>query len=151
MSMNGITMFPEMNNKRLKRTTLIILDFENGFLPTYLTLCPGLDENGGSSEFVHNIWICYKLQCTKFCTLHFQHLLPFVHCTSGIYCRVQKYTAVYNISRCCVQSRYCRESHPDQGCTKRVQSGKSHWLHQLNQFWLFIFTPFRLCTKRNIL
>ena len=30
---------------------------------------PGLDENRGSSDFVHAIWICYKLQCTKFCTL----------------------------------------------------------------------------------
>ena len=26
----------------------------------------GLDENRGSSDFVHDIWICYKLQCTKF-------------------------------------------------------------------------------------
>ena len=34
------------------------------------------------------------------------------------------YTAVYNISRCHVQSRYCCDSHPDQGCTKRVQPGK---------------------------
>ena len=29
-------MFLGMNNKRLERKTLIILDFENGFLPTYL-------------------------------------------------------------------------------------------------------------------
>ena len=34
------------------------------------------------------------------------------------------HTVVYNISRCCLQSRYCRDSHPDQGCTKRVQPGK---------------------------
>ena len=29
---------------------------------------PCLDENRGSSDFVHDIWICYKVQCTKFCT-----------------------------------------------------------------------------------
>ena len=29
-----------------------------------------------------------------------------------------------NISRCRVQSRYCRDSYPDQGCTKSVQPGK---------------------------
>ena len=29
---------------------------------------PGLDENRGSSDFVRDIWIRYKLQCTKFCT-----------------------------------------------------------------------------------
>ena len=45
----------------------------------------------------------------------------------ALYCRVQNlYTAVaaksalqhsYNISRRSVLSRYCRDSHPDQGCT----------------------------------
>ena len=39
MSMKGIVMLPGMNNTRLKRTILIILYFENGFLPTYLPLC----------------------------------------------------------------------------------------------------------------
>ena len=34
------------------------------------------------------------------------------------------YTAVYNTSRCLVQNHYCRDSHPDHGCTKRVQPGK---------------------------
>ena len=29
---------------------------------------PGLDDNRGSSDFVHDIWICYKVQYTKFCT-----------------------------------------------------------------------------------
>ena len=38
MSIKGITMFLGMNNKRLERKILIILDFENGFLPTYLPL-----------------------------------------------------------------------------------------------------------------
>ena len=28
-----------MNNTRLERKILLILDFENGFLPTYLPLC----------------------------------------------------------------------------------------------------------------
>ena len=36
----------------------------------------GLNENRGSSDFVHDIWICYKVQCTIFCTLHFRFLLP---------------------------------------------------------------------------
>ena len=36
-----------------------------------------------------------------------------------VHCHLQ-----YNISRFCVQSRYYRNSHPDQGCTTRVQPGK---------------------------
>ena len=39
MSIKRISMFPGMNNTKLKRKILIILDFENGFLPTYLPLC----------------------------------------------------------------------------------------------------------------
>ena len=39
MSIKGINMFPEMINTRSKRKILIILDFENGVLPTYLPLC----------------------------------------------------------------------------------------------------------------
>ena len=39
MSIKGINMFPKMKNIRLKKKILIILDFENGFLPTYLRLC----------------------------------------------------------------------------------------------------------------
>ena len=35
MSKKGIIMFLVMNNTRLKRKILIILDFENGFLLTY--------------------------------------------------------------------------------------------------------------------
>ena len=31
-------MFQGMNNTRLRRNIFIILDFENGFLPTYLQL-----------------------------------------------------------------------------------------------------------------
>ena len=38
-SMKGVISFPGMNNTRLKEKILIILDFENGFLPTYLQLC----------------------------------------------------------------------------------------------------------------
>ena len=34
-------MFPGMNNTRFERKILIILDFENGFLPTYLPLWSG--------------------------------------------------------------------------------------------------------------
>ena len=34
------------------------------------------------------------------------------------------YNAPHNISRCCVQSCYRRDSHPDQVCTKRGQPGK---------------------------
>ena len=39
MSVKGIIMFLGMNNTRLEREILIILDFENGFLPTYLPQC----------------------------------------------------------------------------------------------------------------
>ena len=39
MSVKGIIMFLGMNNARLERKILIILDFENGFLPTYLPQC----------------------------------------------------------------------------------------------------------------
>ena len=40
MSVKGIIMFLGMNNTRLERKILIILDFENVFLPTYLLQCP---------------------------------------------------------------------------------------------------------------
>ena len=39
MSVKGIIMFLGMNNTRLERKILIFLDFENGFLPSYLPLC----------------------------------------------------------------------------------------------------------------
>ena len=39
MSAKGIIMFLRMNNTRLERKILIILDFKNRFLPTYLPLC----------------------------------------------------------------------------------------------------------------
>ena len=39
MSVKGIIMFLGMNNTRLERKILMILDFENGFLPTYLPQC----------------------------------------------------------------------------------------------------------------
>ena len=42
-----------------------------------------------------------------------------------LYTALPAFTALYNISRCRVQSRYCRDSHTDQGCTKRVQPGKN--------------------------
>ena len=39
MSVKGIIMFLGMNDTRLERKMLIILDFDNGFLATYLPLC----------------------------------------------------------------------------------------------------------------
>ena len=39
MSIKGIIMFLGINNTRFERKILIILDFENGFLLTYLPLC----------------------------------------------------------------------------------------------------------------
>ena len=39
MSVKGIIMFLGMNNTRLERKIRIFLDFDNGFLPTYLPLC----------------------------------------------------------------------------------------------------------------
>ena len=44
MSVKGIIMFLGMNNTRLERKLLIILDFENGFLPTYLPQCAEFKE-----------------------------------------------------------------------------------------------------------
>ena len=43
MSVKGIIMFLGMNNTRLERKIRIVLDFENGFLPTYLPHSPGGD------------------------------------------------------------------------------------------------------------
>ena len=40
MPFNGIIMLLGMNNTKLERKILIILHFENGFLPTYLPLWP---------------------------------------------------------------------------------------------------------------
>ena len=45
------------------------------------------------------------------------------------------YTALYNIFRCRVQSRYCCDSHPDQGCTKCVQPGKKYFDAITKKFW----------------
>ena len=39
MSIKGFNMFLGMSNTKLKRKILMILDFENGFLLTYLPLC----------------------------------------------------------------------------------------------------------------
>ena len=43
----------------------------NLFQAEHALYTPGLDENHGSSDFVHSIWICYRnaavaVQCTKF-------------------------------------------------------------------------------------
>ena len=38
MSIKGINIIPGMNNAKLERKIWIVLDFENGFLPTYLPL-----------------------------------------------------------------------------------------------------------------
>ena len=58
-------------------------------------------------------------------------LYPAVKAGSAVYKIL--YTAVYNISKCRVQSRYCRNSDPDQGCTKRVQPGKNNYQGELLQ------------------
>ena len=39
MFVKGVIVFLGMKNTRLERKILIVLDFENGFLPTYLPLC----------------------------------------------------------------------------------------------------------------
>ena len=36
---------------------------------------PGLDENRVIGDFVHDIWICYEVHCTKFLYMHLKHLL----------------------------------------------------------------------------
>ena len=45
------------------------MTINNFFQAEHALYTPGLDENRGNSDFVHDIWICYKLQRTKFCTL----------------------------------------------------------------------------------
>ena len=66
-----------------------------------LFITPGLDENRVIGDFVYDIWIFYKVHCTKVL-----------------------YNALHNIFRCRVQCRQWRDSHPDQVCTKRGQPGK---------------------------
>ena len=43
-----------------------------------ITLCThllGLDENRVIDDFVHDIWICYEVHCTKVLYIHLKHLL----------------------------------------------------------------------------
>ena len=64
------------------------------------------------------------LQGTKRCILHFLHFTAGYTAIAAksefctLHCSIH-----FNISRWSIQSRYCRDSHPDQGCTKHVQSG----------------------------
>ena len=67
---------------------------------------------------------CYFVLCTK------NFALPV---STAVYKIL--YTAFYNISRCRVQSRYCHYSHPDQGCTKRVQPGNVRFNHVRITLW----------------
>ena len=53
MSVKGIIMFLGMNNTRLERKVLIILDFENGFLPTYLPQCGAGTISHIEAEIIH--------------------------------------------------------------------------------------------------
>ena len=64
MSVKGIIMFLGMNNTRLERKILIILDFENGFLPTYLPLC--IDKKRKVS--------CFELALTFIAKIEFETL-----------------------------------------------------------------------------
>ena len=63
-------MFPGMNNARLKRKILIILDFENGVLPTNLPLCI---EGIGSIDHSSNINV-YRISTI----IIFEHLFSSV-------------------------------------------------------------------------
>ena len=38
--------------------------FKKLFQAKHAFYTPGLDENRGSSDFAHDIWICFKVQCT---------------------------------------------------------------------------------------
>ena len=59
--------------------------------------------------------------------------MPEVQCT--------KYTALYNISRCRVQSRYCRDSHSDQsGLYKACSAWKSTFLNEDYNFVFYFFS-----------
>ena len=62
----------------------------------------GLDENRGSSDFVNNIWICYRLQCA----LLFRCLLQG---TKNLYTALPAFTAWYKILYTAVaaKSKFC--------------------------------------------
>ena len=80
MSVKGIIMFIGMNNIRLERNILIILDFENGFLPTYLPQCcipfkscwksfqnsMCASENGNSYLFSLDFYPVFKIPSSKY-------------------------------------------------------------------------------------
>ena len=94
---------------------------------------------------VHKISFCryFSVQNCVHCTSC--TLLPgtkFVHCSSG---KIQiLYTVLQhsnNISILSVQSRYCRDSHPNQGCTKCVQPGKYHWSTLLHKHVVKLSCP----------
>ena len=63
-------------------------------------------------------------------------LYPTVKCFRCIYKNL--YNVPHNISRCCVQSHYWRDSHPDRVCTKRGQPGKSNYASH-NQYLKGLF------------
>ena len=47
------------------------LQFMHGFeffQADHALYTPGLDENRVIGDFVHDIWICYEVHCTKLCT-----------------------------------------------------------------------------------
>ena len=78
MSVKGIFMFLGMNNTRLERKILIILDSENGFLPTYLPQCTALcSDSCGHNSFHHRQLTCDLLQALKFPTLFLWHVVSF--------------------------------------------------------------------------
>ena len=53
------------------------LNLTNFFQADHALYTPGLDENRVSREIVHGIWIYYKVQFPKFCTLQLKPEVQF--------------------------------------------------------------------------
>ena len=55
---------------------LYFINDENAFFQAdHALYTPGLDENRIIGDFVHDIWICYEVHCTKVLYMHLKHLL----------------------------------------------------------------------------
>ena len=56
------------NNMTYLRVSLLSYAHNIIFQADHALYTPGLDENRVIGDFVHDIWICYEVHCTRFCT-----------------------------------------------------------------------------------
>ena len=106
----------------------MLLDFHGfyiEFIDVYLyklSFALGKFEKGTESIFSRLNTLCTPLVCMRIAAV------ATLYMTSEyvISCSVQNcvHCSLQHIQMCRVQSRYCRDYHPDQGCTKCVQPGK---------------------------